>query len=125
MSVVIVRRVKKNRVKSDPVLKVSVSKASFALSYKANEILDVIVGDGLMFSFNNSTQIARVWKDSEEGNYSLNKVSGRNILRFSDSVLLNYLIECYKLDREGIHTFTITDTKNKDPQKRFELRYKA
>ena len=125
MSVVIVRRIKKNKVKSDPILKVSVSKASFALSYKATEILDVSVGDGLMFSFNNSTQIARVWKDSEEGNYSLNKVSGRNILRFSDSVLLKYLLECYALDRHGVHSFTIIDTKNKDPQKRFELHYKA
>ena len=125
MSVVIVRRIKKNRVKDDPVIKVSATKASFALSYKANEILDVKVGDGLMFSFNNSTQTARVWKDSEEGNYPLNKVNGRNILRFSDSILLNYLLECYGLDRQGVHSFTVVDTKNKDPQKRFELHYRA
>jgi hypothetical protein len=120
MSIVIVRRNKKNRVKDKPTIKLYVSNNSFSLSYRATEILDVVAGDGLMFSLNYKTRKASISKDNDEDSFKLNRMPNRKILRFSSVDLVDHFLNCFGLHKEGVHIFQITPKGEK-----FQLEYVA
>ena len=122
MSYIVVHRKRKNRVKLHPFIKFYPKHGYFTFSYKAAEILKVNSGDGVMFGFNFKEKRAYVFKDNSKDAFTLNKVSGRNLLKFGSIDLRDYFLQCFNFDHsDDIYRFNlIISSTNK---KKYELQY--
>lgn len=119
MSIVIVKRTKKNRVKGLPTIKFYSLGNYFTFSYMAKDLLEVNPGDGVMFGFNFKERKAFVFKENDEDSFVLNKIPNRNILRFGSKELADYFNKCFCLTNEKKHIFQL---KQIDSEK-FEMEY--
>lgn len=119
MSIVIVKRTKKNRVKGTPTIKFYSFGNYFTFSYKAKDLLDINAGDGVMFAFNFKEKKAFVFKEDDEDSFKLNKIQNRNILRFGSKELADYFNKCFCLTNEKKHIFELRQTDNE----KFEMEY--
>lgn len=100
----------------------------FSLSNRTCRLLDVSVGDGLMFSFNYKEEKVSVFKDNEEDCFRLNQIEYndcvRKILRFKSVDLCRHFLDCFGLDNHGVHSFIIVK-KVINGKRNFVLEYVA
>lgn len=122
MSYIVVHRKKKNRVKLHPFIKFYPEHSYFTFSYKASELLDIRSGDGVMFGFNFKEKKAFVFKDNSSDAFILNKVSGRNLLKFGSIDLKQYFLDCFNFNENdiGIYRFNLLQT---NKTHKYELQY--
>jgi hypothetical protein len=120
MSLIIVRRKKKNHVKDMATIKLYSSRSYFTFSYKAKEIMNLKTGDGVMFGFNFKDKKAFISKDNDEDSFKVNKVPNRNLLRFGSKDLKEYFMNCFQFEEEKVFTFEIILTSSN----KYELQYR-